>query len=478
MGIALYRKYRPKTLDEVVGEPQVTETLKKALVDKKISHAYLFIGPRGCGKTSVARIFAHAINDFPYELEDNYVDIVEIDAASNTGVDNIRELREKAAIAPTKGEYKIYIIDEVHMLSKSAFNALLKTLEEPPKHVIFIMATTDAYKVPVTITSRSQIYTFKLADEEVITDHIKNICKKEGIAIDDEAAKTIAKRGGGSFRDTLSLLEQFSVLCSGQTITKDTIIEAMGLPTDEIIDKIITNYSACCFSEISGSLKALFDANTNAEIIAEEIINRIIKNPEPRLIPLLSKLAEVKPPFAEAKLLTALLLQSATSENIIYQPQPAKAAPVISKTPVTPKPAPIAEAKPTPQPVSEPASEPTLIKPAPENSITVPTPQSVEEFKNNLKTINSALAAQMQKTDIIVSENILHIYPKNKYIKALITRDNHKAIIIEAANGLKVEVHDLNDNPQKAANDKNLSAISAIMGEVKEVENNGGDVPF
>ena len=131
-----------------------------------------------------------------------------------------------------------------------------------------------------------------------------------------------------------------------------------------------------------------------------------------------------------------------------------------------------------PQPVSEPASEPTPIKPAPGNSITVPTPQSVEEFKNNLKTINSALAAQMQKTDIIVSENILHIYPKNKYIKALITRDNHKAIIIEAANGLKVEVHDLNDNPQKAANDKNLSAISAIMGEVKEVENNGGDVPF
>ena len=152
---ALYRRYRPKTLSEVVGQEQITSVLEKAIKNGKIAHAYLFIGPRGTGKTSVARILAHQINDFDYELEDDYLDIIEIDAASNTGVDNIRDLRERAIIAPTKGKYKVYIIDEVHMLSKSAFNALLKTLEEPPEHVIFIMATTDAHKVPVTITSRS-----------------------------------------------------------------------------------------------------------------------------------------------------------------------------------------------------------------------------------------------------------------------------------------------------------------------------------
>ena len=161
---SLYRRYRPRTLNEVVGQEQVTLTLQKSLEQGKINHAYLFVGPRGCGKTSVARILAHQINDFDYELEDDYVDIIEIDGASNRGIDNIRDLREKVMIAPTAGKYKVYIIDEVHMLTKEAFNALLKTLEEPPEHAVFIMATTDAYKVPVTITSRSQVYTFKLAN--------------------------------------------------------------------------------------------------------------------------------------------------------------------------------------------------------------------------------------------------------------------------------------------------------------------------
>lgn len=165
---SLYRRYRPRTLNEVVGQEQVTLTLQKSLEQGKISHAYLFVGPRGCGKTSVARILAHQINDFDYELEDDYVDIIEIDGASNRGIDNIRDLREKVMIAPTMGKYKVYIIDEVHMLTKEAFNALLKTLEEPPEHAVFIMATTDAYKVPVTITSRSQTYTFKLASVETI----------------------------------------------------------------------------------------------------------------------------------------------------------------------------------------------------------------------------------------------------------------------------------------------------------------------
>ena len=150
---SLYRRYRPLKLSDVIGQEQVTKNLENSLKQGKISHAYLFVGPRGCGKTSVARILAHEVNGFKYEIEDDYVDIIEIDGASNRGIDNIRELREKVMIAPTAGKYKVYIIDEVHMLTKEAFNALLKTLEEPPEHAIFIMATTDAYKVPVTITS-------------------------------------------------------------------------------------------------------------------------------------------------------------------------------------------------------------------------------------------------------------------------------------------------------------------------------------
>ena len=180
---SLYRRYRPIKLEDVVGQEQVTKPLINALKNGKINHAYLLIGPRGCGKTSVARILAHAVNGFDYQLEDNYVDIIEIDGASNRGIDNIRELRDKAMIAPTNGKYKIYIIDEVHMLTKEAFNALLKILEEPPAHVIFIMATTDAHKVPVTITSRAQSYSFKLADQNTMFSYLKNVARQEKISI-------------------------------------------------------------------------------------------------------------------------------------------------------------------------------------------------------------------------------------------------------------------------------------------------------
>ena len=301
---ALYRKYRPTSLSEVVGQSQVTKTLESSLEKGKISHSYLFTGPRGCGKTSVARIFAHEINGFKYELEDFYPDILEIDAASNTGVDNIRELRERAAIAPTEGKYKVYIIDEVHMLSKSAFNALLKTLEEPPAHVVFIMATTDVYKVPITIKSRSQIYEFQLAEPSVMHEHLKTIAKAEGIKINDEALEIIVRRGGGSFRDSISLLDQISTIADGE-ITASLISSSLGLPEQTKIMNLLEAYRTSNLSEISASLKTLLNSGVRAEIITEELINYIVDNPAQDLLPLLKPLSNITTPFPEAKLLLA-----------------------------------------------------------------------------------------------------------------------------------------------------------------------------
>lgn len=334
---SLYRKYRPLKLADVVGQGQVVTPLSNALKEGRISHAYLFTGPRGTGKTSVARIFAHEINKFNYQLEDDYTDIIEIDGASNRGIDDIREIREKALIKPTLGKYKVYIIDEVHMLTREAFNALLKTLEEPPEHVIFIMATTDLYKVPPTILSRAQVYNFRLADFDVIFEHLRKICEKEKIKIQPEALKIVVKRGGGSFRDSLSLLDQISNLSSDEEITHKMIEAIMGLPEDEKIMALLKNYSSSNTSQITILLKELFELGIRPEVIAEEMISKIIENPNPDFLPLLDKLPDVKEPFAEARLMSGLLLN--------------KIGPIPSK----PSPQP----QPQPQPQSSPGPEQT-----------------------------------------------------------------------------------------------------------------------
>lgn len=316
---SLYRKYRPLRLDNVVGQSQVVEPLSNALKLKKISHAYLFTGPRGTGKTSVARIFAHEVNGFSYELEDDYTDIVEIDGASNRGIDDIREIREKAMIKPTLGKYKIYIIDEVHMLTREAFNALLKTLEEPPEHVIFIMATTDLNKVPATILSRAQVYNFKLVSSDVILGHLKNICKQEKIKIEDEALKIIVRRGGGSFRDSLSLLDQISTL-SDSEITKEMVEKAIGLPEGAKIDELLENYSLGSVVKITTLLKDLYSFGVRAELIAGELIAKIIENPKPEFLKLLDKLPDVKEPFADARLLAVMTAVEKVVEKPVEKP--------------------------------------------------------------------------------------------------------------------------------------------------------------
>ena len=434
--MSLYRKYRPLKLEDVVGEEQVTKNLANSLAQGKISHAYLFTGPRGTGKTSVARIFAHEINNFSYEVEDDYVDIIEIDGASNRGIDNIRELREKAAIAPTSGKYKVYIIDEVHMLTKEAFNALLKTLEEPPAHVIFIMATTDAYKVPVTITSRAQTFTFKLADKKVMFDFLKKVAEKEKIKIDDEALSIIVKRGGGSFRDSLSLLDQISTL-SADGISKDLVISAMGLPEDEKITELLKYYISGEIKKITDNLKELLSSGVKVETLTEEIIGRIIESPKPELMQLLSKLPGVKAPFAEAKLLVAL------TENAHLN--------VVASAPVKPE-------------IGKVEQKPTDVD------------FNWAEFLQTVQKLNDAVYSQLKQAEYRVIGDSLEIYPAKKISKTILSRDNNKRILIEAANGMKIIIGDKDERPNSVAKDKLLSKISDIMG--GEVSNDGGNSPF
>ena len=307
---ALYRKYRPLKLADVVGQDDTIRQLQTQLTNQKISHGYLFVGARGCGKTSVARIFAHEINHFDYQLEDNYVDIIEIDAAVFTMVENIRELRDKAMLAPTTGKYKVYIIDEIHMLSKNAFNALLKILEEPPEHIVFIFATTNPEKIPATILSRVQIFHFKLADKSVMQPFLENICQKEGINIEKDALSLLIEQGGGSFRDSLSILDQLSNLHPDKStlITTEEVSSALGVPKQVLIQEILASYEQENIDQIRSLIEELINQGNKAEGVATSLIKAIVQNPTAKNLHLIEKLYAVNGEFTSAKLIVALIL--------------------------------------------------------------------------------------------------------------------------------------------------------------------------
>ena len=385
---ALYRKYRPLKLADVVGQDNTIRQLQTQLTNQKISHGYLFVGARGCGKTSVARIFAHEINHFDYQLEDNYVDIIEIDAAVFTMVENIRELRDKAMLAPTTGKYKVYIIDEIHMLSKNAFNALLKILEEPPEHVVFIFATTNPEKIPATILSRVQIFHFKLADKSVMQPFLEGICQKEGINIEKDALSLLIEQGGGSFRDSLSILDQLSNLHPNKStlITTEEVSSALGVPKQVIIQELLTSYEQENVDQIRSLVEELINQGNKAEGIATSLIKAIVQNPTAKNLHLIEKLYAVNGEFASAKLIVALILDHFKAAPITISapstPQIQAANPPV--TTQTPEAASAQETTKTSiateSPVVEPAAPATPVAPAtPATPVTPTAPATQEE---------------------------------------------------------------------------------------------------
>ena len=292
--LALYRKYRPQTFEEVVGQQYVTKILKNTIDRNMTSHAYLFSGPRGTGKTTIAKLIAKLlncespINDIPCEKcpsciafnEKNHPDIIEMDAASNNGVDEIREIRDKVTLMPSISKYKVYIIDEVHMLSIGAFNALLKTLEEPPQHVIFILATTELYKVPATIISRCQCFNFEKISEEDIVKKLKYIVEKENIKVEEEVLKLIAKYSDGGLRDAINLLDKLA--CCSTNITIDDFYEIKGIVKEEELFDIVSALVNGNTKEALEKLDYLGKKGKNLILFATELIeylkNMLISN--------------------------------------------------------------------------------------------------------------------------------------------------------------------------------------------------------
>lgn len=298
----LYRKFRPQSFKEVFGQEVIVKVLKRQVEDGNVGHAYLFAGPRGTGKTTMARLVAKSVNckkmrggepcrkcDACLAVEKGrFLDLIEIDAASNRGIDEIRRLREKVGFAPSEGNSKVYIIDEVHMLTKDAFNALLKTLEEPPSHVIFILATTEAHKIPATILSRCQRFNFTLADEKTILERLKYICKKEGVDFTKDALMAIVKNSAGSFRDAESILEK---VIGGIGVIKDKQVDIedvgdiLGLAEEievkNLVDMLLeqdTSASLKIFDKIANSGANLFQFLRQAlEYCRELLLQKVTK---------------------------------------------------------------------------------------------------------------------------------------------------------------------------------------------------------
>ena len=473
MGQALYRKYRSRALDEIVGQSHITSMLKTAISNGHIAHAYLLTGPRGVGKTSIARILAHEINELPYSDESTHLDIIEIDAASNNSVEDIRDLREKVMIAPSSARKKVYIIDEVHMLSKSAFNALLKTLEEPPEHVVFILATTDIEKLPATIISRVQRFNFKLISPQDAVPHLRMIADTEKISIDDAALELVALHGRGSFRDSISLLDQLRGL-GNNTITAELVEQTVGLASDALVQQLLAAHESHDIAALATCIDDAEHRGVSAVLLAGQLIQAIRRDitTAPHRLPLLTALLDVtKSAWPHIKLLTALAT-------------PAMAAGA-AQPPVTPVAPPVATPAPAKKPAAKPAATP---KPAPAEpphtvatEVAEPTPEYTaapklgpdqpfpwQTFIEHVKESSTGAYMILAKSGFAFDGTELLIYAGKPFAK----KQLDKSIPIMGQAMQAVGVPDGNITTLETAKPSDNSAIAAaldIMGGGEEV---------
>lgn len=449
MGKALYRKYRSKSLSEIIGQPHITQTLQHALDNDTLSHAYLFTGPRGVGKTSIARILAHAANDLPYDEESTHLDIIEIDAASNNGVEHVRDLREKAYITPTSAQYKVYIIDEVHMLSKPAFNALLKILEEPPAHVIFILATTETHKIPETITSRTQRFVFKPVEQDAVIAHLADIAEREEKQIDPEALQLIAEHGGGSFRDSISLLDQMS---GSGTISVDDVRSMLGIAPVVLLDAILMSITDKNMGAIIGQIADLSQQGIQASAIAVQLSQRL----RSQWINGSSPLSQLETTELLRELLLvptnhdpAIALELALCRFIVTIDEPV--APAVTLTPPQESPRPEAApqqavARPapvtsevTPAPVPEPApAEQPETQPTPSVNITLqPFDTAIwNDVLNVIKSHHNTLYGVVRMAVPVMDENTVTLKFKFAFHQKKINDAKPKQLIAQAIQDL------------------------------------------
>ena len=490
MSKALYRKYRSKSLDEVIGQSHVTDILRRSLAQDRVTHAYLLTGPRGVGKTSIARILAYEINKIPYDEDATNLDIIEIDAASNNGVEDVRDLREKVQIAPVAATKKIYIIDEVHMLSKQAFNALLKTLEEPPAHAVFILATTDVDKLPATIISRTQQFNFRSIGKDQIVTHLRTIADKEKISIDDEALALVATRGDGSFRDSISLLDQLRGLADEKTmITRDLIEQSLGLAPATLINQLLDAYDAKDLKTIVSLLDGSEQNGIQSTVVASQLISeiRLLIAEKPQFIQLLDQLLDVpKSSQPGIKLLTVLAAHAAPKPKsaALTVPMPEVSAPLVElekqATKTHPSQTQIVKqiTKPTPQPTPAPtaptatvtqATNPTPAAPAQSTSgsdFDFDWDKLIEYTRTNYVAIYSVLV----KCGYEHSGDQLRLYTGTNFWKRKLDDTKHRVNLVDAL--IKIGAGDVlietigTPPPPK---DETAAAVAAIMGGGEEV---------
>ncbi len=477
MSKALYRKYRSKNLDEVIGQKHITDILSRAIKSGRLSHAYLLTGPRGVGKTSVARILACQINNIPYDEDVTNLDIIEIDAASNNGVEDVRELRERVQIAPSVASKKVYIIDEVHMLSKAAFNALLKTLEEPPEHVVFILATTNAEKLPATIISRTQRFNFRPIGIDDAVKHLSNIAKQEKIKFDDDAIRLIAQRSDGSFRDSISLLDQLSNLVGDDKdalITAKLIEDILGLAPSKTIDQILEAVEARDLTSIIPILYRTFNEGVNSVVLAEQITERISQQiaEKPQLLPLLDALIDVsKSPHPDLKLLS-ILGQAATPKQSVKSIALSAQTHEVSAT--------IAE-------LEEKAGLDLTVDLNPSKSESEQIPRKEEKvivgnkisqdgefdwnkFVEYTHQNQIALYSVLSKCNYEFNDKTLTIYAGNKFYKRKLDDSKYNSRLNECLHNIGVyelDIHIIPSGPP--LKDSQAAAVAAIMGGGEEV---------